>query len=111
MSSFQQLALKLGTELLGVRPLAGGVSARVTALDVRLGGPCRRLVVREYGRQDLIRAPDLAAREFHLLEVLYRAGLPVPSPCIISRAGWSPPSWRAKMGPLPLRTSGTSPGS
>ncbi|ACO46830.2 phosphotransferase [Deinococcus deserti] len=80
MNSFQQLALELGAELLDAQRLAGGVSARVTALDVRQKGHCRRLVVREYGRQDLIRAPDLAVREFQLLEELYRAGLPVPTP-------------------------------
>jgi aminoglycoside phosphotransferase (APT) family kinase protein len=61
--------------------LAGGVSAQVSALQVRWpGGDLERLVVREYGERDLRADPDVARREFELLRVLTLAELPVPRP-------------------------------
>lgn len=74
-----------GTRLLRSWPLLGGVSARVTALEIEWArgkgdrAP-EKLVVREYGPRDLARHPDIAAAEFGLLRWLHRAGLPVPEP-------------------------------
>lgn len=68
-------------ELLRVWPLAGGVSAQVTALEIRLpGGRRDRLVVRQYGAANLAADPHAAAGEAELLGVLRAAGLPVPRP-------------------------------
>nr|WP_188969859.1 phosphotransferase [Deinococcus aerolatus] len=62
-------------------PLAGGVSARVTAVEIRLAhGQAERLVVREYGARDLQANPDIARQEFRVLRALHAAHLPVPQP-------------------------------
>jgi aminoglycoside phosphotransferase (APT) family kinase protein len=61
--------------------LEGGISARVTALEVELaGGEVRRVVVRQYGEANLRRNPRIAADELRLLQMLRSAGLPVPAP-------------------------------
>jgi aminoglycoside phosphotransferase (APT) family kinase protein len=68
-------------ELLRAWPLAGGVSARVTALEIRLpGGRREKLVVRQYGAANLAADPHAATSEAELLGVLCVAGLPVPRP-------------------------------
>nr|WP_184130262.1 phosphotransferase [Deinococcus humi] len=73
--------METGARLLHFWPLAGGVSARVSALQVCWsGGHVERLVVREYGGRDLQVNPDIARQEFELLRVLVAAGLPVPRP-------------------------------
>lgn len=70
-----------GSRLLAVRPLAGGVSASVTALDVEQpGGGVLTVVVRRHGDVDFALKPDVAATEFQLLHRLSGAGLPVPQP-------------------------------
>ncbi|MCB0159169.1 MAG: phosphotransferase [Caldilineaceae bacterium] len=67
--------------LLRAWPLTGGVSARVTALDVLLpDGRPRALVLREHGPADVAANPRVAADEFRLLAHLHAAGLPVPAP-------------------------------
>ncbi|MFC4637645.1 phosphotransferase family protein [Deinococcus hohokamensis] len=80
MTDLRRLARWLDAELLRAWPLTGGVSAQVTALEVRQGGQIRRLVVRAYGERDLKRRPDLAALEDALLGQLNAAGVPVPRP-------------------------------
>ncbi|MFC4424589.1 phosphotransferase [Deinococcus navajonensis] len=82
MTDVRRLAESLGAELLRAWPLAGGVSAQVTALEVRQRGQTRRLVVRAYGARDLARCADLARREFELLGRLTLAGVPVPQPVL-----------------------------
>ncbi|MEZ4583366.1 MAG: phosphotransferase [Caldilineaceae bacterium] len=63
------------------RPLTGGVSARVTALDVLLpDGQRREFVLREHGPADVAANAHVAADEFRLLSHLHAAGLPVPKP-------------------------------
>ena len=68
------------SRLLHSRPLAGGVSATVTALEFEQGGEIRRVVVRQYGERDLTAKPNIAAQEFQLLSFLHGVGLPVPQP-------------------------------
>ncbi|MGF6232408.1 aminoglycoside phosphotransferase (APT) family kinase protein [Inquilinus ginsengisoli] len=75
-----------GARLLAAQPLAGGVSARVTALE--LAPPDGRTVVlRRHGAADLARDPDIAAHEFRLLQVLQAAGVPAPTPLHLDTSG------------------------
>jgi aminoglycoside phosphotransferase (APT) family kinase protein len=70
-----------GAELLRTWRLRGGVSARVTAAEIRLpGGRCEKLVIREYGDANLRADPHAASHEARLLEWLRSAGVPVPAP-------------------------------
>jgi len=74
--------------LLRAWPLAGGVSAQVTALEIALpDGAVIKAVVRQHGGVDLARNPEIAADEFHLLQTLHAAGLPVPAPYHLDRSG------------------------
>jgi aminoglycoside phosphotransferase (APT) family kinase protein len=67
--------------LLLARPLAGGVSARVTALDIaQPGGQTQTLIVRRHGALDLARNPNIAQDEFRLLQFLQAVGVPAPVP-------------------------------
>jgi aminoglycoside phosphotransferase (APT) family kinase protein len=62
-------------------PLAGGVSARINGIDIeRPDGSGGRLVLRQYGAANLAADPHVARAEYRLLELLHRAGLPVPWP-------------------------------
>src|SRR5437588_9213863 len=66
---------------LRARELRGGVSARVTALDIeRTGGLSETVIVRQHGHAELERNPQIAGDEFKLLQTLRSAGLPVPIP-------------------------------
>jgi aminoglycoside phosphotransferase (APT) family kinase protein len=70
-----------GARVLRTWELEGGISARVTALEVELAnGEVRRAVVRQYGEANLRRNPRIAADELRLLRMLRSAGLPVPAP-------------------------------
>ena len=67
--------------LLRVSDLAGGTSAKVSAVEVeRPGGARETLVVRQYGDANLRTDPHSASHEFQLLSLLHGAGLPVPRP-------------------------------
>lgn len=73
-------ALEPGCRLARAWPLAGGVSAQVTALElVRADGQPQRLVLRQYGAADLARDPQIAEHEFRLLQTLRAASLAVPA--------------------------------
>lgn len=69
-------------------PLTGGVSAQVTALEIACSDSrLRRCVVRQPGainRQIQLRR---VLDEFHLLEVLSKAGLAVPEPLVVDEDG------------------------
>ena len=66
----------------------GGISARVTALDIKHGdGQTQTLIVRQHGAVDLARNPNIAADEFALLRVLHDAGLPTPTPYYLDQSG------------------------
>lgn len=90
MNEFEQIVQKLHplNRLLYTRPLTGGVSAQVTALEVHQpDGQMKKLVVRRYGETDLKHKPHIAADEFRLLHHLKAAGLPVPAPYLFDESG------------------------
>ena len=67
--------------LITSRPLAGGVSAQLTAIEAQLpGGHIDKLVLRQYGAANLRSDPHVAVHEYALLRLLHTAGLPVPRP-------------------------------
>lgn len=70
--------------LLQHRPLKGGVSASVYALEVSSPVGVQRLVVRRHGAATWKQLPDDVTRaEFQLLVVLHGAALPVPRPLLL----------------------------
>jgi len=87
---FEQLARKVAPQsaLLRAWPLHGGVSAQVTALEIRRAdGHIQRLIVRQHGAVDLARNPHVAADEFALLRMLRASGLPTPTPYYLDQSG------------------------
>ena len=87
---FAQVAHKIDphSKLLRVWELEGGVSARVTALDiVRADGQTQKMIVRQYGDADLKRNPQVAAAEFKLLQLLQSAILAAPAPYYLDQSG------------------------
>ena len=89
-SAFERLARRLVPRgaLLRAWPLAGGVSARMTALEIDDGaGGVHRLIVRQHGPADRARNPTIARDEFRLLTALRAAGLPAPAPYDLDETG------------------------
>lgn len=89
-SKFEQIAHKLDphSKLLRAWELKGGVSARVTALEIlRLDGHTQKLLVRQHGEIDRQHNPHIAAGEFKLLHLLHSAGVPVPEPYYLDQSG------------------------
>ncbi len=83
---FAQLTQKLFPQatVLQITPLAGGISAQATALELALpDGSTRKIVVRQHSAIDRVRNPNIAADEFRLLHHLHTAGLPVPLPIAV----------------------------
>lgn len=74
-----------GARLVRHWPLEGGVSASIDALEVALpDGTLQRVVVRRHGATDRTANPDVARDEYRLLTVLHAAGLPVPTPRLLT---------------------------
>jgi aminoglycoside phosphotransferase (APT) family kinase protein len=74
--------------LRAARPLAGGVSAQVLALEVaHPDGRAETLVLRQHGAADLARDPEVAAHEFRVLQALQAAGVPAPAPLHLDTSG------------------------
>lgn len=89
-AKFEQLLRRMEphSKLRRAWPLAGGVSARVTALEIEQpDGQTRKLVVRQYGAADLAHNPHLAAVEFKLLQLLQAHHLPAPAPYYLDPSG------------------------
>jgi aminoglycoside phosphotransferase (APT) family kinase protein len=85
---FELVARKLGGDLVRSWPLAGGVSAQVTALELALpDGRTQKAVVRRHGPVDLKQNPNIAADEFALLRLLRDEGLAVPTPYLVDTSG------------------------
>lgn len=80
-NKFEQVVEKIHPQgkLLRMWKLQGGVSAHLTALEIkRLDGQTQKMVVRQYGALDLKHNPHVAADEFKLLQLLRSVGLAVP---------------------------------
>jgi aminoglycoside phosphotransferase (APT) family kinase protein len=89
-SAFVRLARKMAPEstLLRAWTLHGGVSARVTAIELqRADGQRQKLIVRQHGAADLARNPQMAADEFALLRIVHEAGVPAPAPYYLDQSG------------------------
>jgi aminoglycoside phosphotransferase (APT) family kinase protein len=73
-----------GGKLLRAWSLTGGVSAEVTALEIRLpGGQTQKVIVRRHGERDRARNPHIAADEFRLMQIVHAAGIPAPAPVFV----------------------------
>lgn len=71
-------------ELVSSHKLVGGSSADVFALEVEgESGRRNQLVFRLHGDLDFLRNKNVAKEEFALLDLLHRAGLPVPKPFFV----------------------------
>lgn len=74
-----------GAELVDTQRLAGGVSADVLRLDIRLpDGNTTSVVLRAHGASHHGHPAEL---EYRLLETLHRKGLPVPEPLLVDASG------------------------
>jgi aminoglycoside phosphotransferase (APT) family kinase protein len=77
-----------GSTLLRSWPLRGGVSARMTGLEILLqGGATTRWVLRQHGDDTLEINPQIAADEFRLLQILQHADVPAPLPRHLEAGG------------------------
>ncbi|MBM7703523.1 phosphotransferase family protein [Metabacillus iocasae] len=84
--NFHQLAKRIDptNTLLRTWPLKGGVSAEVTAMEVRRNnGQLKKFVARRHSKVDITRNPHVAADEYKLLKQLQLEALPVPTPYYI----------------------------
>lgn len=89
-TAFEGLARRLFPRgvLLRAWPLQGGVSARMTALEIEdEAGSVQKVIVRQHGPADRARNPDIAHDEFLLLTALHAAGLPSPAPLDFDETG------------------------
>jgi aminoglycoside phosphotransferase (APT) family kinase protein len=87
---FAQVIQKIDpqSKLLRTWELKGGVSARVTALEIeRPGGQTQKMIVRQHGEVDLKHNPRVAADEFELLRLLQSVGLAAPVPYHLDQSG------------------------
>lgn len=74
-------------ELQNAWALTGGVSARITALEVRhADGTVQRYVVREHGEIDRAGNPHIARDEFRLLEIAHAHGVACPKPVFLDES-------------------------
>ncbi len=88
--NFDQVVKKFDSQcrLLRFWQLEGGVSARITALEIeRADGQTQKLLMRQHGEIDLKRNPNIAADEYKLLHLLHSAGLSVPKPYFVDLSG------------------------
>ncbi|MCE7983477.1 MAG: phosphotransferase family protein [Caldilinea sp. CFX5] len=88
--AFGQLVQRVapGSKLLRTWPLKGGVSAQVTAVEIRRpDGQQQKLLVRRHGLRDRQGNPQIATTEFRLLQVLQQTGVAAPAPYYLDQAG------------------------
>jgi aminoglycoside phosphotransferase (APT) family kinase protein len=87
---FEQVVHKIDpqSKLLRTWELQGGISARVTALEIeRPDGHTKKMVVRQHGDVDLKHNPNIAADEFELLQLLQSVGVAAPMPYHLDQSG------------------------
>lgn len=76
------------SRLLRAWQLCGGISAHMTALEIRLpDGQHRKLVVRQPNEATLRQNPRAAENEFHLLQVLQSRTVVTPVPLYLDASG------------------------
>src|SRR5215216_789970 len=81
--AFQQLVQRIEPDarVLRIWHLTGGVSARVTALEVEQSdGQREKLIVRHHGEIDRAQNPHIARDEFKLLQIAKSHGIAAPKP-------------------------------
>lgn len=77
-----------GGGLLDAWPLEGGVSAEVTAFEVRLpDGRASKYVLRRHHDRDVARNPQIAVHEYRLLQILQTTDIAAPKPCHLDPSG------------------------
>ena len=87
---FEEIArcIEPQSKLLRVWPLRGGISARMTALEIALpDGRARSLVVRQPGDWTLRQNPQAAATEFRILQMVRAIGVSAPLPVTLDGTG------------------------
>lgn len=87
---FERVVQKMDPQstLLRIWKLKGGVSAQITALEMkRADGQTEKMIVRQYGEGDLKDNPHIAADEFKLLHLLHSVGITVPIPYHLDQSG------------------------
>lgn len=76
------------SKLLRTWPLQGGLSAQMTALEIRRAdGQTQRLIVRRPGAQALQHNPHAAAHEFRTLQTVRAAGVAAQTPLLLDPSG------------------------
>jgi aminoglycoside phosphotransferase (APT) family kinase protein len=69
-------------------PLRGGISARMTALELRSAdGETRRVILRQPGSWALAEDPRAAAREYGVLQTVRGVGIRAPAPLLLDETG------------------------
>ncbi len=89
-NKFEQVVHKIDpqSKLLRTWELKGGISARVTVLEIeRPDGHTQKMVVRQHGDVDLKHNPNIAADEFKLLQLLQSVGVAAPMPYHLDQSG------------------------
>ncbi len=89
-NKFEQVVHKIDpqSKLLRTWELKGGISVRVTVLEIeRPDGHTQKMVVRQHGDVDLKHNPNIAADEFKLLQLLQSVGVAAPLPYHLDQSG------------------------
>jgi len=81
-------AIAAGSKLRRTWSLAGGISARMTALEIeRPDGQAASMIVRQPGEGSLKQNPHAAQDEFKLLQLTRSLGLATPEPYYLDQSG------------------------
>ncbi len=105
-NKFEQVVHKIDpqSKLLRTWELKGGISARVTVLEIeRPDGHTQKMVVRQHGDVDLKHNPNIAADEFKLLQLLQSVGVAAPMPYHLDQSGFHPAASNAAIQDSPCR--------
>jgi len=89
-NKFEKVVHKIDpqSKLLRTWELKGGISVRVTVLEIeRPDGHTQKMVVRQHGDVDLKHNPNIAADEFKLLQLLQSVGVAAPLPYHLDQSG------------------------
>jgi aminoglycoside phosphotransferase (APT) family kinase protein len=77
-----------GSVLVRSWPLRGGISAHMTAVELRLSdGASRRVIVRQPGSWAVGEYADAAAREYRVLQIVRKVGVAAPMPLLLDESG------------------------